>query len=71
MLFSCKMVVVHVYMLFHTFTQGKCTFGEMCNIFREYLLTAPQGLLKNRKLHIKSAANYWLIDAKPRIIKLV
>lgn len=50
---------LHVYMLFHTFTQGKCTFGEMCNIFREYLLTAPQGLHKNRKLHINSAANYW------------
>ena len=46
-----------------TFTQGKCTFGEinvdLCNRFREYLLTAPQGLHKNRKLHINSAANYW------------
>ena len=50
---------LHVYMLFHTFTQDKCTFGERCNIFREYLLTAPQGLHKNRKLHINSAANYW------------
>ena len=53
----------HVYMHFRTFTQGKCTFGEinvdLCNIFREYLLTAPQGLHKNRKLHINSAANYW------------
>ena len=53
----------HVYMHFHTFTQGKCTFGEinvdLCNRFREYLLTAPQGLHKNRKLHINSAANYW------------
>ena len=45
--------------MLHTFTQGKCTFGEMCNIFREYLLTAPQGLHKNRKLHVNSAANYW------------
>ena len=53
----------HVYMHFRTFTQGKCTFGEinvdLCNRFREYLLTAPQGLHKNRKLHINSAANYW------------
>ena len=31
----------------------------MCNRFREYLLTAPQGLHKNKKLHINSAANYW------------
>ena len=50
-------------MHFRTFTQGKCTFGEinvdLCNRFREYLLTAPQGLHKNRKLHINSAANYW------------
>ena len=53
----------HVYMHFRTFTQGKCTFGEinvdLCNRFREYLLTAPQGLHKNSKLHINSAANYW------------
>ena len=53
----------HVYMHFRTFTQGKCTFVEinvdLCNRFREYLLTAPQGLHKNRKLHINSAANYW------------
>ena len=53
----------HVYMHFRTFTQGKCTFGEikvdLCNRFREYLLTAPQGLHKNGKLHINSAANYW------------
>ena len=44
--FRVKWLSLHVYMLFHTFTQGKCTFGEMCNIFREYLLTAPQGLHK-------------------------
>lgn len=53
----------HVYMHFHTFVQGKCTFGEinvdLCNRFREYLLNAPQGLHKHRKLHINSAANYW------------
>ena len=55
----------HVYMHFRTFTQGKCTFGEinvdLCNRFREYLLTAPQGQHKNRKLHINSAATYWSI----------
>ena len=65
----------HVYMHFRTFTQGKCTFGEinvdLCNRFREYLLTAPQGLHKNRKLHINSAANYWSPDDKPSAIKLV
>ena len=53
----------HVYMHFRNFTQGKCTFGEinvdLCNRFREYLLTVPQGLHKNRKLHINSAAIYW------------
>ena len=58
-----ELQVQHVYMHFRTFTQGKCTFGEinvdLCNKFREYLLTAPQGLHKNRKLHINSAANYW------------
>ena len=65
----------HVYMYFRTFTQGKCTFGEinvdLCNRFREYLLTTPQGLYKNRKLHINSAANYWSPDDKPSAIKLV
>ena len=53
----------HVNMHFRTFMQGKCTFGEinvdLCNRFCEYLLTAPQGLHKNRKQHINSAANYW------------
>ena len=65
----------HVYMHFRTFTQGKCTFGEinvdLCNKFREYLLTAPQEQQKNRKLHINSAANYWSPDDKPSAIKLV
>ena len=53
----------HVYMHFYTFIQGKCTFGEvnvdLCNRFREYLLTAPQMLHKNRKLHVNSTTNYW------------
>ena len=53
----------HAYKHFHTFVQGKCSFGEinvdLCNKFREYLLNAPQGLHKNRKLHVNSAAGYW------------
>ena len=44
----------HVYMHFRTFTQSKCTFGEinvdLCNRFREYLLTAPQGLHKTKDI---------------------
>ena len=65
----------NVYKYFERFVEGKCTFGEinvdLCNRFREYLLTAPQGLHKNRKLHINSAANYWSTDDKPSAIKLV
>ena len=65
----------HVYMHFRIFTQGKCAFGEinvdLYNRFCEYLLTASQGLHKNRKLHINSAANYWSPDDKPSAIKLV
>lgn len=53
----------YVYMHFRTFTQDKCTFGEinvdLYNSFCEYLLTAPQGLHKNKKLHINSAVSYW------------
>ena len=32
---------------------------DLCNGFCEYLLTAPQGLHKNRKQHINSTPNYW------------
>lgn len=32
---------------------------DLCNGFCEYLLTAPQGLHKNRKQHINSTTNYW------------
>ncbi len=50
-------------MHFRTFTQDKCTFGEinvdLYNRFCEYLLTAPQGLHKNKKLHVNSAVSYW------------
>ena len=53
----------HVYQHFHAFVNGKCTFEEinvdLCNKFREYLLTAPQGLHKNLTLHVNSAANYF------------
>ena len=48
----------HVYMHFRTFTQDKCTFWEinvdLCNRFREHLLTAPQGLRKR----IRDASRY-------------
>ena len=60
---------------FCSFIQCKCTFGEinvdLCFIFLRGLLTAPQGLHKNRKLHINSAANYRSTDDKPSAIKLV
>jgi len=53
----------HVYKHFHTFVQGKCSFGEinvdMCNKFMEYLYNAPQGLHKNLKLHTNTIAGYW------------
>ena len=50
-------------MHFEKFTKGKCRFDEinvdLCNKFREYLLTAHQ--LKHTKLtlHINSVAGYW------------
>ena len=53
----------NVYMHFEKFTKGKCRFDEinvdLCNKFREYLLTAHQ--LKHTKLtlHINSVAGYW------------
>lgn len=53
----------HVYKHFHRFTNGRCTFGEidveLCNRFKEYLLTAPQYLHTGRRLHINSVAGYW------------
>ena len=53
----------NVYKHFEAFCEGKCTFGEidvdLCNKFKEYLLTAHQ--LKHTKLtlHINSVAGYW------------
>ena len=53
----------HVYKHFSIFVHGHCTFEEinvdLCNKFREYLLTAPQGRYANLPLHINSAAGYW------------
>lgn len=53
----------HVYKHFHRFTNGRCTFGEidveLCNRFKEYLLTAPQYLHTRHRLHINSVAGYW------------
>ncbi len=53
----------HVYKHFYRFCQGKCTFGEinvdLCNKFREYLLTAPQTIHTEHRLHINSVAGYW------------
>ncbi|MEZ3551297.1 MAG: site-specific integrase, partial [Muribaculaceae bacterium] len=52
-----------VYRHFERFVKGKCSFGdvtiELCNKFREYLLSAKQ--LRHPKLTItrNSAAGYW------------
>ena len=52
-----------VYMHFHKFTGGKCTFGEvsvdLCNKFREYLLNAHQLRHKKKKVSRNSAAGYF------------
>ena len=65
----------HVYMHFCTFTQSKCTFGEInvdfCVKFMEYLQTTPQIHRNEKKLHTNTAAGYWSTDAKPSAIKLV
>ena len=53
----------HVYKHFERFCQGKCRFDEInvdfCNKFREYLLTAPQTIHTDHRLHINSIAGYW------------
>ncbi|WP_438358499.1 site-specific integrase [Bacteroides acidifaciens] len=52
-----------VYMHFHKFTGGKCTFGEvtvdLCTKFREYLLNANQLRHKKKKVSRNSAAGYF------------
>lgn len=53
----------HVYKHFDRFCIGKCTFEEinvdLCNRFREYLMTAPQTIHTEHRLHINSIAGYW------------
>ncbi len=59
----CRRQWIIVYRHFERFVKGKCSFGdvtiELCNKFREYLLTAKQ--LRHPKLTItrNSAAGYW------------
>ena len=53
----------NVYKHFEKFCNGKCRFDEinvdLCNKFKEYLMTAPQTLHKEHRLHINSIAGYW------------
>ena len=53
----------NVYKHFEKFCNGKCRFNEinvdLCNKFKEYLMTAPQTLHKEYRLHINSIAGYW------------
>ena len=53
----------HVYKHFARFCNNKCRFDEInvdfCNRFREYLMTAPQTIHTEHKLHINSIAGYW------------
>ena len=53
----------HVYKHFARFCNDNCRFDEinvdLCNKFREYLLTAPQTIHTEHKLHINSVAGYW------------
>lgn len=53
----------HVYKHFERFCNGRCRFDEitvdLCNKFKEYLMTAPQSIHTTRKLHINSIADYW------------
>lgn len=53
----------HVYKHFARFCNDKCRFDEinvdLCNKFREYLLSAPQTIHTEHKLHINSVAGYW------------
>jgi len=53
----------NVYLHFKQFCNGKCRFDEinvdLCNRFREYLLTAHQLKHTEQLLHINSAAGYW------------
>ena len=52
-----------VYEHFHKFAHGKCTFDdldvELCNGFRDYLLTANRIHSKTLKISQNSASAYW------------
>ena len=53
----------NVYLHFKQFCNGKCRFDEinvdLCNKFKEYLMTAHQLKHTNQTLHINSIAGYW------------
>ena len=53
----------HVYKHFERFCQGKCRFDEinvdLCNRFREHLLTTTQSVHSDLPLHINSVSGYW------------
>lgn len=53
----------NVYKHFERFCNGKCRFDEvsvdLCNRFKEYLMTAPQTLHTSHRLHVNSIAGYW------------
>ena len=53
----------HAYKHFARFCNNKCRFDEInvdfCNRFREYLMTAPQTIHTEHKLHINSVSGYW------------
>ncbi len=57
--FKWKQVCNH----FEAFCQGKCRFDEinvdLCNRFREHLLSTGQSVHTEHKLHVNTAANYW------------
>ena len=54
---------IFVYAHFNNFVGGKCTFGnigvQLCNKFRQYLLSANQLKHTHRKLTRNAAAAYW------------
>ena len=53
----------NVYLHFEKFCNGKCRFDEinvdLCNKFKEYLMTAHQLRHTNQTLHTNSIAGYW------------
>ena len=57
--FKWKQVCKH----FEAFCHGKCRFDEinvdLCNRFRDHLLSTGQAVHTEHKLHVNTAANYW------------